>query len=504
MTISPVADSLSSNPACPPARWLQPLLAFIISYLWLLVAAINPKFASTRFEPDTLWHVANGQWMLDHGEILKQDVFSHTFTGQRWITLDWLSEILMALVYRLGGWDGLFLATSLVFSLTLAVFAARLQRYLAPYFVMVFTFLAFQMCLPFSARPQVFTWILLVVWVSNLTDAVDRDQAPSFWNVPLMTLWANMHGGFVVGLALMGLLMIEPLVSRLMARRWRDPVLHRWLLFALGSVAASLLTPNGFDLHQHIATVMLSDRLPIKLIQEWGSWQFQHLNWMGIWILLIFGTCLLQGIRVPPFRALVFLAVFYAALSHMRNVNLVALLPPILLARVLAAHWVNRPLNGIDRFIYRIRPERQAATYIVALAILLAASVLHHQRYPIEPDEKTTAKMAIDAVLAQGIKGPVFNTYNIGGSLIFRGIPTYIDGRSNLYGGQYLKDYLKIQYLTSLEAVTRFVSDCRIGWTLLPVDAPLAVHLETVSGWRRIHRDEKYVVHVNEHCQSSQ
>ena len=72
-------------------------------------------FAAAGFAPqifhdgDSWWHLAAGGWMLDHQAVLKTDIFSFTFFGRAWDAQEWLSEILMALSFRIAGWGGVHL-----------------------------------------------------------------------------------------------------------------------------------------------------------------------------------------------------------------------------------------------------------------------------------------------------------------------------------------------------------------------------------------------------------
>src|SRR4051794_36894953 len=55
-------------------------------------------------DPDTLWHIAVGRWILDHRDVPHTDLFSSTKFGEPWIAKEWLSQVLYALAYRVGGW----------------------------------------------------------------------------------------------------------------------------------------------------------------------------------------------------------------------------------------------------------------------------------------------------------------------------------------------------------------------------------------------------------------
>src|SRR5437868_2224004 len=78
-------------------------------------------------DPDTYWHLASGQWMLDHREILRTDLFSSTVNGQPYSVGQWLGEIVLTLVFNAGGWAGLAIFRALLVGVA-AFFLARLSR----------------------------------------------------------------------------------------------------------------------------------------------------------------------------------------------------------------------------------------------------------------------------------------------------------------------------------------------------------------------------------------
>src|ERR1700761_547495 len=105
-------------------------------------------FALACFAPqlfndgDSWWHLAAGQWMLAHGAVPKSDIFSFTMAGKPWDAQEWLSEILMALVFRLpsplGGWSGLHLLFGFAIGAAAAVVAyfVRARTAAMPAFVL--------------------------------------------------------------------------------------------------------------------------------------------------------------------------------------------------------------------------------------------------------------------------------------------------------------------------------------------------------------------------------
>jgi hypothetical protein len=90
-----------------PTAWEQRptvIFALFAGLLGFAVAAFAPQIFH---DGDSWWHLAAGGWMLDHHAVLKRDMFSFTFAGQPWDAQEWLAEIVMALVFRVGGLSAL-------------------------------------------------------------------------------------------------------------------------------------------------------------------------------------------------------------------------------------------------------------------------------------------------------------------------------------------------------------------------------------------------------------
>src|SRR5215470_5863128 len=76
--------------------------AFLFSYSGLLLL---PGFALLR-EADTFWQIRIGQWILENAKVPSTDFYSYTAFGKRWISGQWLSEILFALAFNIAQWRG--------------------------------------------------------------------------------------------------------------------------------------------------------------------------------------------------------------------------------------------------------------------------------------------------------------------------------------------------------------------------------------------------------------
>ena len=160
----------------------------------------------TLEDPDTYWHIVLGRWIIDHAAVPHRDLFSFSMPGAPFVPFEWLAEVAIAAIYDCFGWAGLAAAAALSAAATLALLLRLLLRSLAPIHALLATALAWHLISGhILARPHIFALPILVLWTAALVKARDEDRAPPLWLVPLMVLWANLHGSFIFGLALAAL-----------------------------------------------------------------------------------------------------------------------------------------------------------------------------------------------------------------------------------------------------------------------------------------------------------
>src|SRR6476660_4937402 len=191
--------------------------------------------------------VADHRWTVDlnHHAVPETDVYSFTMRGQPWISTQWLAQVLYATAYAVAGWSGPVVLAAGAIAATFALLTKSLIRRLSDSTALVFIAAALALTVPhLLARPHVLAMPVMVVWVSGLIAAADRREAPSFWLLPLMALWANLHGGFVFGLLLVGGLALDAIWGA--EPRVQKSLLLRWFVFGLAALAATCVTPYGW------------------------------------------------------------------------------------------------------------------------------------------------------------------------------------------------------------------------------------------------------------------
>ena len=402
--------------------------------------------------------------------------------GAPWITFEWLSEVIYAAAYALSGWAGVVALAAAAIALAVGLLTRFLLRELAPTPALLMVIAAVMLLAPhILARPHVLTLPIMVAWAAALVRCMDRRAPPPYWALPLLVLWANLHGSVVLALGLIGPAVLEALLDE---KRSEWPrVLLRWLPFTALAVAACCLTPYGPDsLLMPLKTLGLGPAL--GWISEWRPQDFGHVG--AFELLLLAGIfALSRGVTLPVVRALVVLGLIHFALAQVRNADLLAMLAPLYLAAPLARQLGARaedepagPAGGVN---------------LAALAVMIVATGLTLVRDLRPPLHNTPEAAVANAGLAEA--GPVLNDYSFGGYLIFAGIPTFIDGRGELYGGPFIVRYNRDVSLADLRDFLKLLDQYKLGATLLTPDTPAVALLDRLPEWQRVYSDDVAVVH---------
>jgi hypothetical protein len=475
--------------ASQTSPWLVswPLIVGMSLFVLLLNATGLPLLA----DPDSRWHVAVGKWILEHGTVPRVDSYSHTFAGQPWIAKEWLSQILLALAERGGGWGGVAALSAASIAVTFALMLRLLLRDLRPLPALLFTVAAIVLSSPhFLARPHVFAFPFLVLWVAGLVRASEQGRAPKPLLLLAMLLWANLHGGFTLGLMLCGFFALEAVVTAANAAQRRF-LFVEWLKFGVAAVLVACITPYGPE------SMLVTLRIfglgeALSLIKEWQSPDFQNLPMQELMLLAAIFGALACGLKLPVLRLLLVLGFLHLFLKHARNIELMAVLTPLVVAPILARQWPSlRP----DSSAFLARPAgRSSTTLALSFAALFAACMIKLAN--IQPPTDTTPVAALEFAQREKLQGRVFNDYDFGGFLIHAGVPTFIDGRGELFGGDFIKRYADAVKLRGDDPLGLILDRHGIEWTLLANDQPANKLLELLPGWQRAYRDETATIFV--------
>ncbi|PDT90004.1 hypothetical protein CO669_11040 [Bradyrhizobium sp. Y36] len=468
------------------ARALVPLCVGAGAYLFYLF--VGDTLLS---DSDSFWQIKIGQWILDHGAMPTTDFYSFTRTGAPWISTSWLSQVLFAYSHAQWGWAGPVIITAIGIALTVAIFVYLLDAQIEAPRAVLFAMLALLLSIHHVlARPHILALPVMVAWVGLLMAAADRRSAPSWYWLPLMALWANLHGGFVLGLALIGPISLEAVEHAEKGRRLR--LFMRWVLFGVAALIASCCTPYGWRTLQGATNILGLGEL-LSLIFEWMPANFATFNAFEGALLGLIAFGYYRGLVLSAPRIFLILFLTWSALTHVRSIEAFAFLVPLVLAKPLGQMF-PRPADatGADRWPARY-VTITGALMIVAASWTSTVLYMGHHRFTFTMNQTPVA--AVD--LLEKLKPQrIFNAYQFGGYLISRDIPVFVDGRAELYGEKFVMDFFKATEGKKPEMLPRLLDEYKIDATLLVADAPGPQILDQLKGWKRIYADDIAVIHV--------
>lgn len=478
-----------------------PTLVSLPALLAVLLFALGLADAGTMIDGDSYWHVAVGRWITEHAAVPTRDVWSHSMPGISWTAHEWLSELLMFRVFETGSWYGVQILASAAYALTAAVMLRFLLRRVSAPVALAAALLCIEtMRSHFVIRPHVLVWPLTAVWVSMLVDAVETRRTPPLWLLPILIVWANMHASFTLGIGLAGALALDAVMAEPSGDlRWASA--KKWAIFGAACVLCALVNPRGINAITHAAGVMAMSAT-LDIVREWLSPDFHHFNIMLVWLGLLFAAALSGRLRLSPVRICVLLGLVYLTLKHQRYQATLGLVSPFLVARPLAGVFgtssleaapAERPRSGWEAWAQR---PAKGVGLVLCLALMIATAQLIHLRRFDDTNPAVTPTLAVDAFDATGVTGRVFNDYVLGGYLIHRGIPVFIDGRGDMYGDAFMLKWSRAINLTRPRSLENLFAKYDIGWTLLPPHAPAVELLDHLGAWERVYGDSVAVVHV--------
>ena len=130
----------------------------------------------------------------------------------------------------------------------------------------------------------------------------------------------------------------------------------------------------------------------------------------------------------------------------------------------------------------------------VFLAIGVLAMAASRIVQPVARTDDAITPISALAHVPPGLAAqPVFNAYNFGGYLIFKGVKPFIDGRADMYGDAFVKRYMAINN-GDPAAVDAALKQYGIAWTITQPKEGIVAVLEKRPGWKRIYADKYAVV----------
>ncbi|MGH2472730.1 MAG: hypothetical protein ACRDG6_10050 [Candidatus Limnocylindria bacterium] len=416
-------------------------------------------------DSDTYWHLATGQWILDHREFLRQDIFSSTVAGTHFGIGEWLGQIAFAGVFAAGGWAGVAILRAALIAVG-SFFLVRLARQGGTSWSISLPLVVAALLvskITWTDRPQLFTLALFPALLELLLSSRPGFSRRLLVLPPLFLAWTALHGGYLLGLVVVAIFATESVLTN--GRRGLPLALT-----ALACVAVTFLNPAPLDFAGAAREDLLrpprflTEFLPPDVVTPAGAL-------FAGFVMLVIGSALLRGGSLR--EAMLLAPLLYLAFTAQRQMLFFCFAA----TAFLGARLTGLVYAGSNRRTFEL-PAPVRAPIALVLVIAALASVV---TAPARPDERAYPVGALDALRADS--GVLFNEYDWGGYLIFNlpERPVFIDGRYVPYLDGVLDDY---RALVALRPRWRDLLDkYKVSELLLRPHRPLAVALRE-DGWR--------------------
>jgi hypothetical protein len=391
-------------------------------------------------DPDIWWHFRTGQWIFSHGQVPVTDPFSTYGMGKPWVAYSWLFEILVyALFTKLGLMGILVFTVSMSFLIALVLHGALRQARL-PFIVEVFPMAAAlgAMSSLLSPRPWLFSILFFTVELFILFHVRRTDKIAPLVALPLLfVLWANLHIQFIYGLAVLGLFLMEVLLSQLpslkLYPRHRPNIsLGRMSFLLLACLLATLITPYHFRLYTPIWEYV-GQTGAFQVVMEFLPLSFRSLtDWLVIGLTIVAAFVLGWQRAWLPFPTLLLLMGTFLAFRARRDVWVLALAAVFIISEF-GGFVRSEPSFSFTKVrIICVIVVLTVAIYLIGLRRQISEQQLEsvaERRFPVA---------AVKFINEKNFPGPLYNHFNWGGYLIWA-LPRLLvsmDGRTNLHGDQ--------------------------------------------------------------------
>lgn len=513
---------MPNAPGSAPRRLERALLPSLWCVFALMAGLDTVAHASTLLsvDGDPALHVLLGRIILARHALPPSDPTSVVTAGQSLVDHEWLSQVAFGAADRVLGLAGPVLLSAAVVAATLALAVGEARRRrVAPWTLLaVFAPAYLTMRVHLGVRPHLASWLLdLVVFL-----ALDRARTEklrwrrlTIFGAFLFALWANAHGGFLVGLGLIALFGASEVLRALGRRRTR----RRAHLLRAGRVAltgavcglSTLINPYGWRLHAAL-THFLGERLVFATTEDLAPPDFTRPE-THLLLALMIGSFLLLAVgrrRAPAFHWLVLAALAALSLRSVRSASLFAPIAAVVVAPRLQSlldraaagsrRWASLARAVADSNARLDKVDRAAGGALLAALVAVALIVAGGRgALPTRFDSTLQPVGAADFVQQHPARfqGQMYNAFHWGGYLAWRFYPhrlVYLHGFNFEYGPAPQREYLRIARASA--GYDKALGQTRARWVIWPAGTHLAKALEAAPCWNRAYADPVAVLYL--------
>jgi len=497
------AESIRTESASVRAGTNGSVLARIVASAFAMMIApyLGIRAMAAIVDPDIWWHIRTGDWIVQHRAVPHFAIFSQ-YSDRAWVAYSWIFEVAMSAVHHLAGLPALPAALICIQVLVSAVLLMTIER-VGPNFwvswcIAVATIYAIY---GIPLRPMALTFVFFALELYFILEA-DRtvNDRLLLWIAPLFALWANTHIQFVYGLFILALYVATRLIA-VGAPKWFGsspvrafPSLPMLALFL--AVLAACIGPYGFAPYR-VALDLAVHPVQNQGVIEMAAMDFRRPeHYVRVLLLIAAAFALGRSRRRELFRPLLLGATAVVSFHFTRDAWFVCTAAALVLAeslRVESKREDGRDSGGQNKIRYGLG----AALALVASFAIASRHGLMDSRNLMANMDRVYPIRATEFIRDAGLKGPMYNSFNWGGFLIFNlpSQPVSVDPRVNIYGDALIQR--SFNTANGVDWRTDPVLD-RANFMLLEHWAPLAASLASDPRYRLAYEDQLSAVFVRD------
>ena len=434
--------------------WLSVMLVGIISTIKLI------------HEPDVWWQIRTGQWILENNSVPQVDVFSFTFLNDPWINVKWLAEILMAKVNNLFGAEWLILLQATC-TILILLFCYKLSQAVSfkitnntsklPKFGIMASalLLLFTINYRMNSRPEMFSHLLVIVFLYYLFKYSTSKSNWLFIIIPLQIVWTNTHEAYGMGIVLI-LIFLTAHWAEYFLFQQKKPV--KFTGISIAAILSVAINPNGVKMIMHPFNIfgqLSENKFTSELLgfREGDFWHFQ-----AFIMLLVFAVCILfflkkgqkQWVKLTEtFQTfglayvLIVLAFFYLSLTAFRNIPFF-----MIVCTPLLASFIDLKYTTEKREKYYAIFASSFLLYCLMASNQYYTKLLPKEQFGIGVNAQSTPIGAAQFLKENNIKGKGFVDYLTSSYFLYALQPdykSYIDLRDlDVFNADFFKNVFRV------------------------------------------------------------
>lgn len=504
---APAGGSINVETAAPSRLKRVSLFHYSPALIFIAIVVAD----STRLADPDLWgHVRFGQDVLAQRRLIFYDQYSYSAPGHLWLNHEWLTEVLMGAIYNAFGTVGLNLMKFACSAATIIFLALAMEETESPALVQFAILIAASVPLAthLQFRPQIFTFALMSSLLAILSRYNYRGRAPVWLAIPILVVWANLHGGFIMGVAALGTFTAVVFAQDLSLGRGMRRTM--WLLaITAASTIATLATPYGVGTWQAVIHALQNPHtrtaivdwlsLPDSLLLHWRQGRVAGVagKILALAMFAALGVTFIQtprggDIALISIAALMIAAAFLAV----RNLPLAVIATVTPLARHTALVLeARRERLGLPMAHAKDRSPtiNQLMVAVAAFELLILTGLFSKKMAASDPYPAG----AISYMKEHHLSGNILADFQWGEYVIWHMPPAskvFIDGRyDTVYPPKVIDDYLAFTHgeVVGKEILVNYPHD----FVLVGQKNDPAYKLVIAQpGWKQIYRDDSCVL----------